>query len=37
MCYLIARNIDNVGCVALRTTHGKHLSEVNYPLALDNG
>ncbi len=27
MCYLIAGNIDDVGCVALRTTHGKHLSE----------
>ena len=27
MCYLIAKNIDDVGCVALRTTHGKHLSE----------
>ena len=26
MCYLIAKNIDAVGCVALRTTHGKHLS-----------
>lgn len=28
MCYLIAKNIDEVGCVALRTTHGKHLSEL---------
>lgn len=27
MCYLVAKNIDDVGCVALRTTHGKHLSE----------
>ncbi len=27
MCYLIAKNIDAVGCVALRTTHGKHLSD----------
>lgn len=27
MCYLIAKNVDAVGCVALRTTHGKHLSE----------
>ena len=26
MCYLIAKNIDDEGCVALRTTHGKHLS-----------
>ena len=28
MCYLIAKNIDDVGCVALRTTHGKHLAEL---------
>ena len=27
MCYLVAKNIDAQGCVALRTTHGKHLSE----------
>ena len=27
MCYLIAKNVDDVGCVALKTTHGKHLSE----------
>lgn len=26
MCYLIAKNIDEEGCVAFRTTHGKHLS-----------
>ena len=28
MCYLVAKNINDVGCVALRTTHGKHLSEL---------
>ena len=27
MCYVIAKHIDEVGCVALKTTHGKHLSE----------
>ena len=27
MCYLIAKKIDDVGSVALKTTHGKHLSE----------
>lgn len=27
MCYLIAKSIDDVGCVALKMTHGKHLSE----------
>lgn len=26
MCYVIAKNIDDEGCVALRTTHGKRLS-----------
>ena len=26
MCYLIAKDVDAVGCVALKTTHGKHLS-----------
>ena len=27
MCYLIAKDINDVGCVALKTTHGKHLSK----------
>lgn len=27
MCYLVAKNINTIGCVALKTTHGKHLSE----------
>ena len=27
MCYLVAKKIDEVGSVALRTTHGKHLSQ----------
>ena len=27
MCYLVATNSGNNGCVALKTTHGKHLSE----------
>lgn len=27
MCYLIANHIDKEGCIALRTSHGKHLSE----------
>ena len=27
MCYLIAKHIDKVGCIALKTAHGKHLSE----------
>lgn len=27
MCYLIAKKINDVGSIALRTTHGKHLSD----------
>ena len=25
MCYLIAKKFDSTGCLALRTTHGRHL------------
>ncbi len=25
MCYLIAKNFDKVGCLALQTSHGQHL------------
>ena len=28
MCYLIAKHEDKIGCVALRTSHGKHLVEL---------
>lgn len=28
MCYLIAKDIEAIGCVALQTVHGKHLSEL---------
>lgn len=27
ICYLIAQKTDEVGCIALETTHGKHLSD----------
>lgn len=27
MCYLIAKNVDTVGCIAWRTSHGKQLAE----------
>lgn len=27
MCYLIAKDINDAGSVALKTTHGKHLSK----------
>lgn len=32
MCYLVAKNVDAVGCVALKTTHGKHLSKLKRKL-----
>ena len=34
MCYLIAKKLDNVGSIALRTTHGKHLSQFKRKLIL---
>ena len=27
MCYLIAKHIDEVSCIALKTIHGQHLSD----------
>jgi len=27
MCYLIAKKFDEVGCVALQTSHGQHLAQ----------
>lgn len=27
MCYLVAKDINNVGCVAWKTTHGKALAD----------
>ena len=27
MCYLVAKNINDIGSVALKTTHGKHLAD----------
>ncbi len=27
MCYLIAKHIDEIGCVALKSSHGEHLVE----------
>ena len=37
MCYLIAKNVDAVGCVAWRTTHGKALSEFKRTLEKNVG
>ena len=27
MCYLVAKDINNVGSIAWKTTHGKHLAD----------
>mgnify|MGYP004510852675 FL=1 len=32
MCYLVAKNRDAHGCIALKTTHGKHLVELKREL-----
>ena len=37
MCYLIAKHIDAVGCVALKTTHGEHLSKFKRTLEAQIG
>lgn len=28
MCYLVAKDVNKIGSVALQTTHGKNLSEL---------
>ena len=28
MCYVVAKDVNSIGCIALRTTHGEHLSEL---------
>lgn len=28
MCYVIAKAVDAVGCIALKTTHGEHLVQL---------
>lgn len=37
MCYLIAKKFDNVGCIALKTKHGKHLAELKSNLIAEIG
>ncbi len=27
MCYLIAKDVNSVGCIALQTSHGSHLAK----------
>lgn len=28
MCYIVAKDANSIGCVALKTTHGEHLSKL---------
>jgi hypothetical protein len=28
MCYLVAKNVDEVGCLVLQTNHGQHLADL---------
>ncbi len=37
MCYLIAKHIDKVGCIAMKTTHGPHLSQFKRQLEAEVG
>ena len=37
MCYLVAKHIDQVGCVALRTSHGKHLTDLKQRIEMQVG
>lgn len=37
MCYLVAKSVDTIGCVALRTSHGKHLTEFKRDLSAKIG
>ncbi len=37
MCYLIAKNVDEIGCVAIEMTIGKHLVEFKRELLKEFG
>ena len=37
MCYLVAKDRDAHGCLALKTSHGKHLAELKRELNLAVG
>jgi len=34
MCYLVAKNKNEHGCIAIKTAHGKHLSQLKKELNL---
>lgn len=37
MCYLIAKKFNDVGCLALQTTHGQHLANFKRKLIAEIG
>lgn len=37
MCYLIAKKFNDVGCIALQTTHGRHLADFKRTLIAEIG
>lgn len=37
MCYLVAKNFDRIGSVALQTTHGQHLVDFKKKLLANVG
>ena len=37
MCYLIAKKFNDVGCIALQTTHGHHLANFKRTLITEIG
>ena len=37
MCYLVAKHIDREGCLALRTSHGKHLTALKKRIEMQVG
>ncbi len=37
MCYLVAKDPEKRGCYALKTAHGKHLSELKHSLNQEVG
>ncbi|MCD8005574.1 MAG: hypothetical protein LUF29_01160 [Oscillospiraceae bacterium] len=33
MCYLVAKNVDKIGCIAMETNHGRHLVDFKHKLS----
>ena len=37
MCYLIAKKFNDIGCLALQTSHGQHLADFKRKLIAEIG